>query len=96
MLVEAVHRAAFFQASPELRLRQHALLTASDIAFIGEPRMHEAKRFQHPAIAHPLLQDLPHSRVGFFSVLDERLDCRLLAPFEKAKSLSDCAQAYAT
>ena len=42
-------------------------------------------RGRDPANAHPSLQNLPHPRVGFFGVVDERFDCGLLAALAKAR-----------
>jgi len=49
----------------------HAFPSSVDVQHFAQGR--------DPAGAHPLLADIPHPRLGFFGVLDERLDQALVA-----------------
>jgi UDP-galactopyranose mutase len=40
---------------------------------------------QDPAIDHPLQRELPHPRIGFFGVIDERIDLQMLGEAAKAR-----------
>jgi UDP-galactopyranose mutase len=89
---------AFKGASPLLKQREAALMSAASLVLTGGQSLYEAKRDRHHNI-HPFPssvdvqhfaqarsittepQDqavIPHPRLGFFGVIDERIDIELL------------------
>ncbi|MBH0238520.1 UDP-galactopyranose mutase [Methylobrevis albus] len=86
--------ANFRFAPPELRIYEHELIAAADVMFTGGHSLFEAKRKFHAAIhAFPSAVDHAHfqvarsldgdrstgkPRLGFYGVIDERLDLALL------------------
>ncbi|ODN71990.1 putative teichuronic acid biosynthesis glycosyltransferase TuaH [Methylobrevis pamukkalensis] len=93
--------ANFRFAPPELRIYEHELIAAADVMFTGGHSLYEAKRKLHHAIhAFPSAVDHVHfqtarslagrtgaetPRLGFYGVIDERLDLGLLDELARAR-----------
>ena len=90
----------FKGASPTLRERESELFRVCDLVFTGGPSLHRAKRDRHPRVhCFPSSVDVAHfarartprapsptrPRLGFFGVIDERLDRELLAAIAAAR-----------
>jgi UDP-galactopyranose mutase len=82
---------AFAGASPALVAREAELFEVADVVFTGGPSLYRAKRDRHPNVhCFPSSVDVAHfetarardarpgPRLGFYGVLDERLDRDLL------------------
>ena len=91
--------ANFAFAPPELLPREAALLSAADVVFTGGHSLYEAKRDRHDEI-HPFPSsvDVPHfacareiergrdrPTLGFYGVIDERMDLALIAEVARAR-----------
>lgn len=102
--------AAFRNAPPQLRQREHALLKVADLVLAGGPSLYQAKRSLNPrVVCLPSAVDASHyaperaaqqagavaqarrihdgigrPRLGFFGVIDERLDIELVAALADA------------
>lgn len=86
---------AFRGAAADLRQREHELFGRADLVFTGGQSLYEAKRRMHPSVhAFPSSIDKSHfskarkerrprqdtaPRLGFFGVIDERMDTALVA-----------------
>ncbi len=84
---------AFHGAPPALVERERKLFTVADLVFTGGPSLYRAKRDRHPNVhCFPSSVDVAHfrqagplrprrqpPRLGFYGVLDERLDRELVA-----------------
>lgn len=93
--------AAFDFAPAQLRQREAELLRCADLVLTGGPSLYEAKKSRHPNVhcfpssvdvAHfapragrEERSDLPRPRLGFFGVIDERLDIGLIAALAAAE-----------
>jgi len=91
----------FLGAPPALTRREEQLFSRADIVFTGGQSLYEAKRARHPNVhAFPSSVDADHfrgarsvgatpraggPRVGFFGVIDERLDIALLDGVARAR-----------
>lgn len=91
---------AFDHAPPQLLQREAELLQRADLVLTGGPSLYEAKRSRHgnvhcfpssvdvdhfaPAAGRVDESDLAHPRLGFFGVIDERLDIGLIADLAAA------------
>jgi glycosyltransferase involved in cell wall biosynthesis len=91
----------FLGAPPALTSREEQLFRRADIVFTGGQSIYEAKRSRHPNVhAFPSSVDADHfraarkanqtsaargPRVGFFGVIDERLDIALLDGVARAR-----------
>ncbi len=87
--------ANFRGAPASLRERERALLDRADLVFTGGPSLYESRKAGHPRVscfpsgvdaAHfgngnraPDLDRLPQPVVGFYGVIDERMDLDLIA-----------------
>lgn len=85
---------AFRGAAADLRQREHELFGRADLVFTGGQSLYEAKRRMHPAVyAFPSSIDKSHfgkarkartvqsnaqPHLGFFGVIDERMDTELV------------------
>ena len=92
--------AAFDFAPPQLLQREAELLQRADLVLTGGPSLYEAKRSRHdnvhcfpssvdashfaPAAGRADVGDMAHPRLGFFGVIDERLDIGLVAALAEA------------
>jgi glycosyltransferase involved in cell wall biosynthesis len=92
---------AFLGAPPALKRCEEELFDRADIVFTGGHSLYEAKRTRHPNVhAFPSSVDAEHfrsaraasvarageePRVGFFGVIDERLDVALLEGVARAR-----------
>jgi glycosyltransferase involved in cell wall biosynthesis len=91
---------AFDGAPPELAEHERALFGAAHLVFTGGRSLYRAKRDHHHAVhCFPSSVDVPHfeqartdrvpdpkhARLGFYGVLDERLDRALLAAVAAAR-----------
>ncbi|HEX8446703.1 MAG TPA: UDP-galactopyranose mutase [Sphingomonas sp.] len=92
---------AFRFAPPELLAREAALLKAADVVFTGGYSLYEAKRGRHADVRpFPSSVDTAHfgrarasaarpadaePRLGFYGVIDERMDLALLAAVADAR-----------
>ena len=91
---------AFDGAPPELGEHERALFAAADLVFTGGRSLYQAKRERHPRVhCFPSSVDVAHfaqakterlpdrtaARLGFYGVLDERLDRDLLARVAAAR-----------
>jgi UDP-galactopyranose mutase len=88
-------------APPELRAAEQALFAAADVVFTGGHSLYEAKRTQHANVhAFPSSVDIAHFRgaraqraavggnpvrLGYYGVIDERLDLNLIAAVAEAR-----------
>ncbi len=91
---------AFDFAPPQLLQREAALLQRADLVLTGGPSLYEAKKSRHPnvhcfpssvdvdhfapAVGRVDDSDITHPRLGFFGVIDERLDLGLIAALAAA------------
>ncbi|MBB5716314.1 UDP-galactopyranose mutase [Sphingomonas aerophila] len=91
---------AFRFAPAELLALEEELLRASDLVFTGGYSLYEAKQARHPSV-HPFPSsvDVPHfarardrepgrqatPRLGFYGVIDERMDLELLGHLAAAR-----------
>jgi UDP-galactopyranose mutase len=90
---------AFRFAPPELLVLEEELLAAADLVFTGGYSLYEAKRDRHPAVRpFPSSVDVEHfararaalrhegaPRLGFYGVIDERMDLDLVAALADAR-----------
>lgn len=92
---------AFDFAPPQLLHREAALLQRADVVLTGGPSLYEAKKSRHanvhcfpsavdaahfaPAAGRVLGRDIAPPRLGFFGVIDERLDIALIAALAQAE-----------
>ncbi len=91
---------AFRFAPPELLTLESDLLAAADLVFTGGYSLYEAKRLRHPDVRpFPSSVDVAHfaqarseaettgepPRLGFYGVVDERMDLSLLAELADAR-----------
>ena len=91
---------AFKFAPPELLAREAELLSLADLVFTGGRSLYEAKRDRHANVScFPSSVDVPHfararsvarragdtTRLGFFGVIDERMDLALVAHLADAR-----------
>lgn len=92
---------AFAFAPPQLLAREEELLRRAQIVFTGGPGLFEAKQSRHPNVhCFPSSVDvdhfapvagrvddsgIAHPRLGFFGVIDERLDIDLIAAMAEAE-----------
>ncbi len=90
---------AFAGAPPALLEREHDLFTVADLVFTGGPSLYRAKRDRHPSVhcfpssvevehfrkAGPAPQRRQAPRLGFYGVLDERLDRELVGAVAAAR-----------
>ncbi|MFN3629963.1 MAG: glycosyltransferase [Casimicrobiaceae bacterium] len=92
---------AFDFAPPQLLQREAELLQRADLVLTGGPSLYEAKKSRHPHVhcfpsavdvAHFAPRagraddsDIAHPRLGFFGVIDERLDIGLIAALAAAE-----------
>lgn len=93
--------ANFRFAPPELLELEQELIEAADRVFTGGYSLYEAKRHRHPAVRpFPSSVDAPHfaqaraiatagrhspPRLGFYGVIDERMDLELVAALADAR-----------
>jgi glycosyltransferase involved in cell wall biosynthesis len=93
--------AAFAFAPPQLLQREAELLRSADLVLTGGPSLHAAKQSRNanvhcfpsavdaehfaPATGRVDDSDLAHPRLGFFGVIDERLDLGLIAALAQAE-----------
>ena len=91
---------AFLFAPPELLRLEAELLDIADLVFTGGHSLYEAKRVRHPDVRpFPSSVDVPHfaharqrppgrnasPRLGFYGVIDERMDLDLLRQLADAR-----------
>jgi glycosyltransferase involved in cell wall biosynthesis len=92
---------AFDFAPPQLLQREAELLQRADLVLTGGPSLYEAKKSRHanvhcfpsavdvahfsPAGKRVDESDIAHPRLGFFGVIDERLDIGLIAALAQAE-----------
>ena len=92
---------AFDFAPPQLLQREAELMTRANVVFAGGPSLYEAKKTRHAHVhCFPSAVDAAHfapvggrgddghitdPRLGFFGVIDERLDIALIAALAKAE-----------
>ena len=92
---------AFDFAPPQLLQREAALLQCARLVFTGGPSLYDSKKSRHPNVlcfpsavdaAHfaPVQgrlddSDIAHPRLGFFGVIDERLDLGLIAELARVE-----------
>lgn len=92
---------AFDFAPPQLLQREAELLQRADVVLTGGPSLYEAKKSRHanvhcfpsavdvahfaPAAGRVDTSDIAHPRLGFFGVIDERLDSALIAALAQAE-----------
>ena len=91
--------ANFAFAPPELLPREEALLAAADVVFTGGHSLYEAKRGRHDEIhpfpssvevahfaqAREIVRERDRPTLGFYGVIDERMDLDLLAEVARAR-----------
>jgi glycosyltransferase involved in cell wall biosynthesis len=93
--------AAFDFAPPQLRQREAELLQCADLVLTGGPSLYEAKKSRHanvhcfpssvdvahfaPKAGREEVSDITRPRLGFFGVIDERLDIGLIAALAAAE-----------
>lgn len=92
---------AFDFAPPQLLQRETELLARADLVLTGGPSLYEAKKSRHahvycfpsavdvahfaPGAGRVDERDITHPRLGFFGVIDERLDTALIAALAQAE-----------
>lgn len=92
---------AFHFAPPQLLQREAQLLERADVVLTGGPSLYAAKKSRHasvhcfpssvdvahfaPVAGRPDESDIAHPRLGFFGVIDERLDINLIAALAEAE-----------
>jgi UDP-galactopyranose mutase len=100
LVYDCMDELSLFQgASSTLRERESDLFAAADVVFTGGPSLYRAKRGRHPNVhCFPSSVDVAHfakartprasnprPRLGFFGVIDERLDRELLGAVAAAR-----------
>ena len=89
----------FAHAPKQLKQREHALMQRADLVFAGGRSLYEAKRERHHSVhCFPSSVDAAHfgrandaaidstsPRLGYFGVIDERIDLQILAALADAE-----------